>query len=69
MENYVSAQLLLFGQSILLGALLGVLYDLLRAFRLRLPRLRRRVWLPTIRYHQLLGGVDDLDVIFYNDYP
>ena len=39
MENYVSAQLLLFGQSILLGALLGVLYDLLRAFRLRLPRL------------------------------
>ena len=38
MENYISAQLLLFLQSILLGTSLGLLYDLLRVLRLRLPR-------------------------------
>ena len=38
MENYVSAQLLTFLQSILLGFVAGPLYDFLRAFRLRLPR-------------------------------
>ena len=36
MENYISSQLLVFGQSILLGLSVGLLYDLLRAFRLRL---------------------------------
>ena len=35
----ISGQLAAFGQSILLGAAAGVLYDLLRPFRLRLPRL------------------------------
>ena len=39
MGNQVSQQLLIFGQSILLGLALGSLYDLLRPFRLRLPRL------------------------------
>ena len=39
MGNQVSNQLLVFGQSILLGLCAGLLYDLLRPFRLRLPRL------------------------------
>ena len=39
MESTVSQQLLAFGWSILLGMAAGVLYDLLRPFRLRLPRL------------------------------
>ena len=39
MENQVSQQLLVFAQSILLGLSIGVLYDLLRPFRLRFPRL------------------------------
>ncbi|MDY5611984.1 spore cortex biosynthesis protein YabQ [Dysosmobacter sp.] len=39
MGNQISQQLLIFGQSILLGLALGSLYDLLRPFRLRLPRL------------------------------
>ena len=39
MENQVSQQLLVFVQSILLGLSAGLLYDLLRPFRLRLPRL------------------------------
>ena len=39
MGNQVSQQLLVFGQSILLGLCAGLLYDLLRPFRLRLPRL------------------------------
>ena len=39
MGNQVSHQLLVFGQSILLGLCTGLLYDLLRPFRLRLPRL------------------------------
>lgn len=39
MENYVSEQLLVFCQSVLLGLCAGVVYDLLRALRLRLPRL------------------------------
>ena len=39
MGSPVSAQLLAFGQSILLGLSAGVLYDLLRPFRLRWPRL------------------------------
>ena len=39
MGNQVSQQLLVFGQSILLGFSAGLLYDLLRPFRLRLPRL------------------------------
>ena len=38
MGNSVSGQLVLFGQSILLGAAAGVVYDLLRAFRRRWPR-------------------------------
>jgi len=38
MGNQVSSQLLLFGQSILLGLSIGVLYDVLRPFRLRWPR-------------------------------
>lgn len=39
MENHISQQLLVFVQSILLGLAIGSLYDLLRPFRLRLPRL------------------------------
>ena len=39
MGNQVSQQLLVFGQSILLGIAVGVLYDLLRPLRLRLPRI------------------------------
>lgn len=35
MENHISAQLILFGQSVLLGLAAGFAYDLLRAFRLR----------------------------------
>lgn len=38
MEHQISQQLLTFGQSILLGLLLGALYDLLRPFRLHVPR-------------------------------
>ena len=38
MEIYISQQLQLFGQSILLGAAAGLLYDLLRALRQRCPR-------------------------------
>ena len=38
MENHISQQLLVFVQSILLGLAIGSLYDLLRPFRLRLPR-------------------------------
>ena len=43
MESTVSQQLRVFGWSILLGMAAGLLYDLLRPFRLRLPRLT--VWL------------------------
>ena len=39
MESQFSHQLLVFGQSILLGFCAGLVYDLLRPFRLRLPRL------------------------------
>ena len=39
MGSTVSQQLLTFGWSILLGLAAGLLYDLLRPFRLRLPRL------------------------------
>ena len=39
MESTVSQQLLTFLWSILLGLAAGLLYDLLRPFRLRLPRL------------------------------
>lgn len=39
MRNQVSQQLILFGQSILLGLSAGLLYDLLRPFRRRMPRL------------------------------
>ncbi len=42
MGNQVSHQLLVFGQSILLGLCAGLLYDLLRPFRLRLPCLGGR---------------------------
>jgi hypothetical protein len=35
MENHISAQLILFGQSVLLGLSAGFAYDLLGAFRLR----------------------------------
>ena len=35
----IPQQLLTFGQSILLGLSVGILYDLLRPFRLRIPRL------------------------------
>ena len=38
MEIQISQQLSLFGQSVLLGLGSAVLYDLLRAVRLRLPR-------------------------------
>ncbi|MEG1594423.1 MAG: spore cortex biosynthesis protein YabQ, partial [Oscillibacter sp.] len=38
MENNISTQLLQFAQSIILGVSGGLLYDLLRALRLRLPR-------------------------------
>lgn len=38
MEINSAQQLLLFGRSILLGLAAGVLYDLMRAVRLRLPR-------------------------------
>ena len=38
MGNQISQQMLVFGQSILLGAAAGVLYDLLRPFRVRRPR-------------------------------
>ena len=38
MGNQISQQLTTFGQSILLGVAAAVLYDLLRPFRLRLPR-------------------------------
>ena len=38
MEIQISRQLALFGQSVLLGLTAGLLYDLLRSFRLRLPR-------------------------------
>lgn len=37
MGNYVTEQLLLFGQSILLGLMAGLCYDLLRPLRQRLP--------------------------------
>lgn len=39
MRIQISQQLLVFVQSILLGLSAGLLYDLLRPFRLRLPRL------------------------------
>ena len=39
MGSPVSVQLLAFGQSILLGLSAGVLYDVLRPFRLRCPRI------------------------------
>ena len=39
MGNQPSQQLLLFAQSILLGLSAGLLYDLLRSFRLKLPRM------------------------------
>jgi len=39
MGNHISAQLLVFGQSILLGLAAGLLYDLLRPLRLRVPPL------------------------------
>lgn len=35
MENHISAQLILFGQSVLLGLSAGFIYDLFGAFRLR----------------------------------
>jgi len=35
----ISAQMVLLAQSVLLGLAAGLLYDLLRALRLRLPRL------------------------------
>ena len=38
MGNQATYQLLVFGQSILLGVSAGVLYDLLRPFRVRVPR-------------------------------
>jgi hypothetical protein len=38
MGNHIASQLLLFGQSVLLGAALGVVYDLLRPLRHRRPR-------------------------------
>ena len=38
MESQVNQQLLVFGQSILLGLSAGLLYDLLRPFRVRAPR-------------------------------
>ena len=38
MENQVSQQLLVFLRSIVLGLSVGLLYDLLRPFRLRSPR-------------------------------
>ena len=38
MGNQISQQLLTYAQSILLGLAAGVLYDLLRPFRLRWPR-------------------------------
>ena len=37
-ENQAAQQLLVFGQSILLGLSAGLLYDLLRPFRVRAPR-------------------------------
>ncbi|MCI2058802.1 MAG: septum formation initiator family protein [Oscillibacter sp.] len=39
MENHISSQLILFGQSVLLGMGGGLLYDLLRPLRTRRPRL------------------------------
>ena len=39
MENQISQQLAVFAQSVLLGLSAGVLYDLLRPFRHRLPAL------------------------------
>ena len=39
MKNEISVQLLTFGQSILLGGGIALLYDLLRPLRLRHPRL------------------------------
>ena len=38
MESRAAQQLLMFGQSILLGLSAGLLYDLLRPFRVRAPR-------------------------------
>ena len=38
MGNQPSQQLLLFAQSVLLGLSAGIVYDLLRPFRLKLPR-------------------------------
>jgi len=38
MRNFVDQQLEVFFQSILLGLAMGVAHDLLRPFRLRLPR-------------------------------
>ena len=38
MESRAAQQLLVFGQSILLGLSAGLLYDLLRPFRVRAPR-------------------------------
>ena len=46
-------QLLIFGQSILLGLSVGLFYDLLRAFRLRLPRITS--WLDAL-YCLAAGG-------------
>ncbi|MEG0780560.1 MAG: spore cortex biosynthesis protein YabQ [Oscillospiraceae bacterium] len=37
MENTISGQLLLLSRALLLGGCIGLLYDLLRAFRLRFP--------------------------------
>ena len=39
MEVQISRQLLVFGQAIVLGLSVGIVYDLLRPFRLRLSRL------------------------------
>lgn len=47
MENHISAQLALFGQSVLLGLAAGFLYDLLRAFRMRR---RELTWLLDLLY-------------------
>ena len=54
MGNMPSQQLALFGQAILLGISMGVLYDLLRPFRLKLPRLTT-VW--DIVYCLAVGAV------------
>ncbi|MBQ2698288.1 MAG: spore cortex biosynthesis protein YabQ, partial [Clostridia bacterium] len=38
MRNHIPQQLLLFGQSLLMGAGLALVYDLLRPLRRRIPR-------------------------------